>query len=276
MLINRADFEYIRQLVRDRTALVLSEDKSYLVASRLAPLMQEAGVGSLQELVVKLRTKPFTLLHQRVIEAMVTTETLFFRDAHPFEAMQKFILPELLQRRQTERSLNIWCAACSSGQEPYSVAMLLREHFPQLIGWQVRLIAGDISRAMIGRAQAGCYSQHEVNRGVPTTLLQKYFQLQGKTWQLNSDIRQMVEFHQFNLNEAWPTLPMMDIILMRNVLIYFDIATKQSILARLRRLLRPDGYLFLGGGETTINLDDAFEPVQFNKAVCYQLRGHYA
>ncbi|MEM9161852.1 MAG: protein-glutamate O-methyltransferase CheR [Cyanobacteria bacterium P01_F01_bin.4] len=273
MPINQLDFEYIRRLVRDRTALVLADDKRYLVESRLAPVLKEVGIRSLQELVIQLRADPFSALHQYVIEALVTTETLFFRDSLPFEALKHAILPALIHQRQPHRSLNIWCAACASGQEPYSIAILIREHFPELSAWNLRLLASDISGQMLERSRTGHYTQHEVGRGMSKTLLKTYFKPQGKGWQIDKQIRQMVDFQQFNLADTWPPLPMMDLILMRNVLIYFDLATKQAILAKVRQHLQPDGYLFLGGGETTINLDAAFEPVSFKKGVCYRLRG---
>ena len=272
MSITCADFEYICQLVRDRTGLVLAKDKIYLVESRLAPLVSAASIDSLKKLVQILRQERFSSLHQFVVEAMVTNETSFFRDNYPFQALHKFLLPELLRVRQSERKLNIWCGACSSGQEPYSIAMLVHEHFPQLTTWTVELIATDISTGILTRARSGSYNQHEIARGLPSTLRQKYFLPQGKDWQIKENIRQMVEFRQLNLAESWSPMPQMDIIFLRNVLIYFDIKTKQTILAKVRRILHPEGYLFLGGGETTINLDPAFEPVKFEKAVCYRLR----
>lgn len=273
MTISQLDFEYIRRLVRDRTALALTEDKRYLVESRLAPVLKKVGIRSIQDLVLQLRVDPFSPLHQHVIEALVTTETMFFRDSHPFKALQHTVLPKLLQQRQAECSLNIWCAACASGQEPYSIAILIREYFPELSTWQLHLLASDISTQMLDRARTGHYTQHEISRGVPETWLKTYFRSQGKGWQIDPHIRQMVKFQQLNLAETWPLLPMMDIIFMRNVLIYFEPATKQAILARIRQHLRPDGYLFLGGGETTINLDTTFEPVSLKKGVCYRLRG---
>ncbi len=272
MSINYADFEYICQLVRDRTGIALAKDKMYLVESRLTPLASKASIDSLKKLVQILREERFSFLHELVIEAMVTTETSFFRDNYPFEALHKFLLPELLGLRQSERKLNLWCAACSSGQEPYSLAMLIQENFPQLTNWTVQLSATDISTSMLARAEAGYYNQHEITRGLSSNLLEKYFSLRGKHWQIKENIRQMVEFRQLNLAEAWFPMPQMDIIFLRNVLIYFDIETKQAILARVKRILHPEGYLFLGGGETTINLDSAFEPVKFDKAVCYRLR----
>ncbi|NEP02339.1 MAG: protein-glutamate O-methyltransferase CheR [Symploca sp. SIO2E9] len=272
MSISCADFEYICQLVRVRTGIVLAKDKMYLVESRLAPVASAANVDSLRKLVQILRQERFSSLHEFVVEAMVTTETSFFRDDYPFQALHKLMLPELFRVRQSEGKLNLWCAACSSGQEPYSIAILLREHFSQLTNSTVQLIATDISTSMLARARAGRYNQHEITRGLPSALLQKYFLPQGKDWQIKENIRQMVEFRQLNLAESWSPMPQMDIIFLRNVLIYFDIETKQTILGKVKRVLHPEGYLFLGGGETTINLDTDFEPVKFDKAVCYRLR----
>ena len=272
MSIKDADFQYIRQLVRARTSVALAEDKAYLVESRLTSLARNVGLNSVSKLVKTLRVQPFNGLHLQVIESMMTTETWFFRDAYPFEALQNQVIPELIDKRQGQRNLNIWCAACSSGQEPYSIAMLLREHFPQLTSWKISLIASDISTKMLDKARQGNYNQHEINRGLTPHLREKYFQFLGKDWQLATEISHMVEFREFNLTNSWLPMPLMDIIFLRNVLIYFEVEMKQTILAKVQQLLRPDGYLFLGGGETTINLDRAFKPVQFNKAICYQLR----
>ena len=272
MTINNADFDYIRKLVRDRTGVMLSEDKTYLIESRLAMLAREAGATSVSGFLSRLRQKPSYPLYQPIIEAMMTTETLFFRDELPFQALKTFILPELLQKRQGQHTLNIWCAACSTGQEPYSIAMLLREHFPQLSSWTVQLLASDISSSVLARANSGRYNQHEISRGLPESFLKKYFQPSGNEWQIREHIRQMVEFSQLNLTETFAPIPQMDIIFLRNVLIYFDLEMRKTILTRVRQILQPDGYLFLGGGETTVNLDDTFEPVQFNKAVCYRKR----
>ncbi|XZN93258.1 MAG: CheR family methyltransferase [Microcoleus sp.] len=275
MSISIADFDYIRKLVYDRTGVFLSEDKTYLVESRLGMLAKETGSNSISGLVTELKQikeNRFNPLYQSIVEAMMTNETFFFRDINPFEVLQKSVIPELLKQRLNHETLNIWCAACSSGQEPYSIAMLLREYFPQLAHNQVQIIASDISTAMLKRARSGRYQQHEVDRGLPTPFLEKYFQHCGQEWQIKEQIHQAIEFRELNLTEPFRTLPQMDIIFMRNVLIYFDLKTKQSILARVGQILRPNGYLFLGGGETTVNLDNAFEPVQFENGVCYRLK----
>ncbi|MFM8270962.1 MAG: CheR family methyltransferase [Gemmata sp.] len=202
---------------------------------------------------------------------MVTTETSFFRDAHPFEALRKSVLPELLKARQAEKRLSLWCAASSSGQEPYTVALILREYFPELADWKVTFQATDISQDMLARCRDGSYSQIEVNRGLPAALLVKYFRQEGARWRARDDLRAMIEFTRLNLAAPWPVMPTFDLILMRNVMIYFDVDTKKSILRRLARQLRPDGYLVLGGAETTLNLDDSYARVEALKSGFYQL-----
>lgn len=272
MPLNSADFDYICKLVRDRSAIVLDAGKEYLAESRLLPLARSEGCASLQELILRLRTQSATDLQKKVVEAMTTNETSFFRDVHPFEVLKKVVLPDLLAKRDKERTLNLWCGASSSGQEPYTIAMVLREHFPTLATWSVRFVATDLSVEMVERARAGRYSQLEVNRGMPAALLVKYFQRQGVEWQLKDELRKTVEFHAMNLAESWPPMADLDVVFMRNVLIYFDVPMKKTILGKIRRLLRPDGYLFLGAVETTLNLDDGFERVQFGKAGYYRLR----
>lgn len=265
------DYDYVCRLVRDRSAIVLDAGKEYLVQARLLPLARQLKLESVSDLVARLRSNHDDALKVRVVEAMATTETLFFRDHHPFETLRTTVLPELIRSRTAERRLNFWCAACSTGQEPYSLAMLLREHFPQLSGWQVRILATDLSGEVLGRARAGCFSQIEVNRGMPAPLLVKFFRQDGAKWQLHDDIRNAVEFRELNLIKPWPLLPRMDLILIRNVLIYFDVDIKKMILSRCAGLLRPDGYLLLGGAETTINLDGAFHRVAELKGGFFRL-----
>ena len=270
--ITQADLEFVRRLVYERAALVLEPGKEYLAEARLLPVAREAGFVTLRDLIRRLQQGPPNGLHQKVVEAMTTNETSFFRDAHPFETLRGSILPELMAKRAAERRLNIWSAASSSGQEPYSIAMLVREHFPALSSWILRLVASDFSHEILARAREGCYSQLEVNRGLPASLLSKYFERQGTNWRIKADLRRMVEFRTINLAESLHSLPQMDIVFLRNVLIYFDVATKKAILGKVRRLMRPDGYLILGGAETTMNLDPAFERVQLEKSACYRLR----
>ena len=266
-----ADFDLIRKLVRARSAIVLEEDKHYLIETRLQMLAKTEGFPSVNHLMAEVRAEKAGV-HASVVEAMTTNETSFFRDLQPFEALRKFVLPELLARREKERRLQIWCAACSTGQEPYSIAMLLADHRPGLRDWQVQIRASDLAVSVLDRARRGVFSQLEVNRGLPAPMLCKYFQKQGAQWLVKDELRSLVEFFQMNLIAPWPALPAMDVIFLRNVLIYFDVSTKQQILARVRKLLRPDGFLFLGGAETTMNLDESFERIAYERSGCYRLR----
>jgi chemotaxis protein methyltransferase CheR len=272
MAITRVEFNYIRDLVRERSALELEPGKEYLVESRLGLLASKEGFPSLRRMVESLRSSPSSDLHRKVVEAMATTETSFFREIRTFEMFKKTILPELLALRASDRSLNLWCAASSGGQEPYSFAMLLREHLPSLGSWSIKFIASDISQEMLARARAGRFNQVEINRGLPANLLVKYFEKHGAAWVISQNIRCMVEFREINLIHSWPLLPIMDVIFMRNILIYVDLGTKRSILRKARHLLKPDGYLLLGGSETTTNLDDSFEPVSVDGATYFRLK----
>jgi chemotaxis protein methyltransferase CheR len=267
------EFDAVRRLLQEHSAIALDDGKQYLVETRLAPLLQQRNLHSIGELLAQMGGQPDNGLHRQIIEALVITESSFFRDHHPFEGLRKVVLPDLIQRRRSERRLDIWCAASSHGQEPYSVALLIREHFAELAGWKVNLLASDLSRDALARARAGRYNQIEVNRGLPASLLVRYFEQHGTDWQLQPAVRSMVEFREINLAKPWPSLPRMDLVMLRNVMIYFDVETKKSILGRLVRLLRPDGYLLLGGAETTINLDDSYRRVEPLKAGYYQLRG---
>lgn len=264
------DFDYVRDLVRAHCALVLEPGKQYLVETRLTPLVRQHNLGSISGLVARLKAQPYNGLHVQVVEAMVTTETSFFRDLHPFEALRKNVIPELMRLRATERRLSFWCAASSSGQEPYSLALLLRDSFPELAGWDVKILASDVSTEMLRRCREGRYSQLEVNRGLPAAMLVKYFVQHGLHWQLAENVRAMVDFREINLSKPWPLLPRMDVVMLRNVMIYFDVPTKKDLLGRVGRLLRPGGYLVLGGAETTFNLDDSYRRVEHLKSGFYQ------
>jgi chemotaxis protein methyltransferase CheR len=271
--VTAGDFNYIRDLVRGHSALLLEAGKEYLVESRLEPVARLEGFPSFQRLVANLRTVPFGDLHCRVAEAMTNNETTFFRDVRMFGMLRQAIVPDLLARRSPQRALKIWSAACSSGQEPYSIAMLLKDHLPALDGWNLNLIASDISRDMIARARSGSYSQLEVNRGLPAGLLVKYFRQHRAAWEISPEIRRMVDFRDLNLIQSWPTMPLMDVVLMRNVLIYLDAETKKAILARVARQMAPDGYLILGGAETTTSLNESFESVLLGGGMCFRLKG---
>ena len=272
MAINPADFDFISKIVREQCAIVLEKGKEYLVDSRLMPLVHQEKLESIENLVRKIKSEPRGSLKDAVIEAMTTNETSFFRDIHPFETLKKEILPELLEKRKAKKELNIWCGASSSGQEPYSLVMLLKNDFPQLNSWKVSFSASDISNQMLNRCKSGIYSQLEINRGLPAPLMVKYFERIGTEWQVKEDLRKMIQFRIINLSEAWPMMPPVDLLMMRNLLIYFDVEMKKNILGRIRKLLRPDGYLFLGAAETTLNLDENFERMPFKQSGCYRLK----
>ena len=269
MPINQRNFDFVREVVREQSAIVLGEGKQYLLEARLLPLMRREQFGSLDDLIERMRSDPHGALPQQVVDAMTTNETSFFRDESPFEVLRTHIFPELMSRIGRP-PVNVWCGACSTGQEPYSIAMVLREHFPAACG-NVRILATDLSPTVLAKAQTGRFNRLEVRRGLPNHLLEKYFTQEGYAWQINASLREMVEFSQMNLVQPWPLMPPLDIVFLRNVLIYFDVETKQAILSNVRRVLRPNGYLFLGSAETTLNLDDAFERVALKGGACYRL-----
>ena len=270
MALSKTDFEYVAQLVRREAAIVLEAGKEYLVENRLSPLAEQEGFVTLGNLIEKLRSAPVNGLHHKCVDALTTNETSFFRDFHPFETLRKEILPKLIELRGPARQLTIWSAACSTGQEPYTLAMLIRENFPQLATWKISIIATDLSPTVLKIAEEGCYSQFEINRGLPAAYLIKYFTKQGDRWYIKPEVKQLVQFRPMNLIHPWPILPPFDLVFIRNVMIYFDVDTKKSILKRIRNCLMPHGYLFLGTAETTVNIDAEFQPATFNRTVVYQ------
>ncbi len=271
--LDAPSFAYVCKLVHEHSAIALESNKEYLVESRLTPIATRRGLGSIRELVAQLRDRPYSAAHAEVVEAMTTNETSFFRDLHPFEALKTEVLPDLIAARAARRSLSIWSAACSSGQEPATIAMLLLENFPQLRDWRVEILATDLSQEMLDRAQAGEYTQMEVNRGLPSQLLVKYFARQGLRWQLKPEVRRLLRFSKMNLARPWPAMPTMDVIFMRNVLIYFTPETKRSILANVRKQLAADGSLFLGGAETTLGIDATWRRMNHGKTSSYRPDG---
>lgn len=258
MSMTGADFAFFRDWLRTRAAIALENGKEYLVESRLEPVARRAGLGDVAALLERLRAAPPRELEVTVVEALTTNETSFFRDGKPFEALRRSILPGALADRGAERRLDLWSAACSSGQEAYSAAILLAEHFPELAGWRVAIHCTDISTAMQERTRAGRYSSLEVNRGLPAPLLQRHFDREGDAWVAKAPLRALLRVAHLNLAAPWPTLPPMDVVMLRNVLIYFDVPTKKAILERVRRQLRPGGALLLGAAETTVGLCAAF------------------
>ncbi len=270
--LNPKDLDYIRDMVRTRAAIVLEPEKGYLVQSRLDPVAKSEGLASIGELVTKLKKGPHGELHKQVVEAMTTNETSFFRDLTPFQALREQVLPEIIARKATSKRLNMWCGASSSGQEPYSVMFTIWEHFPELKNWNFQFFATDLSEKMLEKCRNGKYSQLEVNRGLPITSLTKFFAKKGMGWQVQDDIRGRIDFKPMNLIGPWLPFPTMDIVFLRNVMIYFDMDTKKQILENIRKILDPNGYLFLGGSETTLNLDNEFERVAVSGTSCYRVK----
>jgi chemotaxis protein methyltransferase CheR len=254
------DYEYLRKLLRDQSGLDLSADKQYLIESRLLPLARKDGLAGISELVQKLKGGAIALTTQ-VVEAMTTNETFFFRDKVPFEHFRDAIMPEVLRARASRKSIRIWCAAGSTGQEPYSLAMSLKEMGAALGGWRVEILATDLSQEVLEKSKSGIYSQFEVQRGLPIQLLVKYFKQQGELWQINADIRAMVQHRKLNLLHDFSSLGAFDVIFCRNVLIYFDQETKSNIFGRLAKTVEPDGFLVLGAAETVVGLTELFRPV---------------
>ena len=263
------DFEFVSRLIKSKSGLVLSEDKTYLLESRLMPIARKRGLKDLGELIGAMRGGDRNLVEE-VVDAMTTNESFFFRDTKPFDQFRHVVLPHMIRERASKRHLRIWCAAASSGQEPYSLAMILDEFKTQLAGWRVEIIGTDISREILTKARAGLYSQFEVQRGLPIGLLVKYFQKKEDQWQISSEIRSKVQYKEFNLLEDFRPLGQFDIVYCRNVLIYFDQPTKSDVLARVSALMPDDGFLFLGGAETVLGISDKFKPLARQRGI-YQL-----
>jgi chemotaxis protein methyltransferase CheR len=257
--VTPSDYEFLRKLLKERSGLDLSADKQYLVESRLVPLARRVGLPGISELVQKAKAGSAEALIWEVVEAMTTNETFFFRDKIPFEHLRDTMLPALMQARAARRALRIWCAASSTGQEPYSIAMLLKEMGATLSGWRVEIVATDLSQGVLEKSRAGLFSQFEIQRGLPIQLLVKYFTQVGEMWQLNPDVRAMVSHRQLNLLQDFSHLGSFDVIFCRNVLIYFDQDTKIGIFERLARMVEPDGFLVLGAAESVVGISDAFK-----------------
>ncbi|HLZ68154.1 MAG TPA: protein-glutamate O-methyltransferase [Aliidongia sp.] len=265
--MNVDDFNLLSRLIKDRSGLTLTKDKAYLLESRLLPVARKWNLKSLDELVMRLRTRSEAGLVRDVVEAMTTNESFFFRDIKPFDQFKQVVLPYLLQARGANRTIKIWSAACSSGQEPYTLGMILKEEKQKLTGWNVDILATDLSTEILAKAQAGLYSQFEVQRGLPIQLLVKYFKQAGDRWQIDSAIREMVRYRPFNLLDELAGLGQLDVIFCRNVLIYFDQPTKQMVLERMAKQLAPDGFLYLGGAETVVGITDKFQPMANHRGI---------
>ena len=267
------DYDYLRRLLKTRSGLVLSSEKHYLVESRLLPVARRAGLFNLTSLVAKLHGPDSESLIVEVVEAMTTNESFFFRDKIPFDHFRETIMPTLLTARAASRRIRIWCAAAATGQEPYSLAIALKEMGKDLRGWRIEIVATDLSTEVLEKAKSGIYSQFEVQRGLPALMLIKYFAQVGETWQIAPEIRGMVKFLPINLLNDFAHLGRFDLVLCRNVLIYFDQATKIGVLERIAGVTERDGFLVLGGAETVVGLTDRFRPFPNKRGVYAQPGG---
>jgi len=265
------DYDFVRRALKRRSGLTLGADKDYFLESRLLPLARQKGFAGVGDLVLALKTGGDAALMTAVVEAMTTNESSFFRDKMPFEHFRRTIMPTLLTARRQSRTIRIWCAAAASGQEPYSIAMCLQDMANAIAGWRIEILATDLSGAVLNRARHGLYSQFEVQRGLPIKLLVKYFMQIGEAWQIGPEVRGMVKFRRFNLLSDLSSLGTFDVILCRNVLIYFDQDTKIDVLHRLSEVLASDGYLILGAAETVIGLSDRFQ-IRSDKPGLYTVR----
>ena len=255
------EFEFLKNFLKTRSGLVLSNDKQYLVESRLLPIARSTKLETLSAVIQTLQRGGNRALETEVIEAMTTNESFFFRDKTPFEHFKDTMLPALLESRASRKQIKVWCAAASSGQEPYSLGICLKEAATKMPGWRSRILGTDLSQEVLEKAKTGLYSQFEVQRGLPIQMLLKYFEQKGDMWQIDASMRSMVEWRKLNLLESFSHLGEFDIVFCRNVLIYFDQATKSEILGRLVKSIPDDGYLVLGAAETVVGLTDAFKPV---------------
>ncbi|NIA69495.1 protein-glutamate O-methyltransferase CheR [Pelagibius litoralis] len=270
--MNVNDFEYIAQLLYQRSGLVITQEKAYLLESRLNPVARKWDLDGFEALITAMRTKKDEQMIVDVTEAMTTNESFFFRDTRPFDQFRDIVLPHLLEARKAQKKLRIWSAASSSGQEPYTIAMILKELAAQMPGWTIDILATDLSKEILSKAQEGLYSQFEVQRGLPITLLMKYFTQDGDRWRINDEIKKMVTYRPFNLLDSPAGLGTFDVIFCRNVLIYFDQETKGQVLDRIAKIMPGDGFLYLGGAETVLGISDSFEVIPGQRGV-YRLTG---
>ena len=273
MELTAKEFALVANLVRKQSAIVLEQGKEYLVIARLSELAKSEGLSSLRELLSILERAPLGNLHTKVVEAMTTNETFFFRDILPFTALEKTIIPNLIEKRSSEKTLTLLSAASSTGQEAYSIAMVINHHFPEIRDWQIKIIGADLSSSVLAKARSGIYTQFEVNRGLPAPFLVKYFVKRGSDWIIKDVIRSMVSFEQMNLVEPWAFQDKFDVIFLRNVLIYFDLETKRRVFEHVKGHLRESGFLILGSAESPTLIDSAFRRYGNDGVPCYQVAG---
>ncbi len=264
------DFDFFATTLKQRSGLVLSRDKAYLLESRLMPVARKWNMKGLDDLAAALRARRDETVWRDVTEAMTTNESSFFRDQKPFDQFKQVVLPKLLETRAAKKHIRIWSAASSSGQEAYSLAILLAEMSAKLVGWRIEIVGTDLSSEMVERARSGIYSQFEVQRGLPITALVKHFSQNGDRWQINQNLRDMVTFKELNLLGDFGPIGAFDVVFCRNVLIYFDAPTKTKVLDSITKVMHPDGLLYLGGAETVLGITDKFKPVENQRGLYVQ------
>ncbi|MFI5953560.1 CheR family methyltransferase [Cryptosporangium sp. NPDC051539] len=270
MTLSAHEFQFVSSLVRREASIVLEPGKEYLVEARLLPLARKAGLASVTEFLLRAQSPSGRGDRDGIVDALTTNETSWFRDREPFTALTELVIPQIVKSRGAQRTMRVWSAAASSGQEPYTLAILLKENLPP--GWNYEIVGTDISTEMLARCERGRYSQLEVNRGLPAPLLVKHFTRVGPEWEVAAPIRKAVTFKRMNLAAPFPPMGQFDVVFCRNVLIYFDVETKRGVLKRIRSLLKPDGWLFLGAAETTMGIDDGFERVVTGRTSAYRPR----
>ena len=270
MPLANSDLDFLRDLVADLSGNVIAPRQVYMLEQRLTPLAERMGLVNLDALVAELRRSHDQSLRTKVAEAVTVNETSFFRDVHPFDALRTSIIPELVKKNATKRSIRIWCAASSTGQEPVSIAMTIRESFPELSNWKFDIVATDLSEDVLAKCRTGNYSQLEVNRGLPARKLVRFFERAGADWRTKPEIQDMITYQRLNLTKPLPFMSQLDVVFIRNVLIYFDQPTKTDILKRVHRTLNPDGYLFIGSAETVIGMGLPYRREEIDATVCYR------
>jgi len=267
-MLERGDFDYVRKLLRERSGIVLEDGKEYLVETRLASIVRRDGLTGVPDVIRRLRNDPD--LSTEVVEALTTNETSFFRDARVYDALRESFLPELIERNASARKLRIWSAACSTGQEPYSLAMMLHDDFPKTRDWDVQITATDLDKQVLERARAGRYSKLEVGRGLTPEQRRAHFEEDGHEFVCKPYLRKRIHLEQINLVKPWSLKGPFDLVLIRNVLIYFDLATKRDVLERIRRMMAPHAVLVLGGAETTLNVHQGYARVPHGNVAFYR------
>lgn len=270
MPLATSDIDFLRDLIAKQSGNVIAPRQVYMLEQRLAPMAKDMGLKDVDGLVAELKRRPNPRLSTQIAEAVTVNETSFFRDQHVFDALKTDILPELIAKNEASRSLRIWCAACSSGQEPHTLAIVIRENFPQLANWRIEILATDLSEEMLAKSSSGEYTQLEVNRGLPARKLVRFFERNGSVWRAKEELRSMIKHRRLNLTQAFPQMGQFDIVMIRNVLIYFDQPTKTQILKKIGRALRSDGYLFIGSAETLIGLGLPYQRQEINGTISYR------